>query len=142
VQAAVVWYGIFDFMSFTATETRVSPAVTSNYLGCMPRDCPEVAALASPVTHLDRSDPPMLLVHGTVDKEVPMNQSEQMAARMKQLGVPVQTAYVPDVDHGFIGATPQLTRSGSLLALQKTFDYIEATVRPVGASKAGPAAAR
>jgi acetyl esterase/lipase len=129
VQAAVIWYGIFDFASFAAKPTRVAPAVTTAYLGCWPRDCADVATQASPVSYVDRSDPPMLLIHGTADGEVPSQQSELMAARLREAGVPVQTLFIPGADHGFMAGTPEATRAAHLQALQRTFDFIDETFR-------------
>jgi dienelactone hydrolase len=49
-----------------------------------------------------------------------------MAARLQKAGVPVETLFIPDVDHGFIGKTPDATRDANLKALQRSFDYIDA----------------
>ncbi|MGA2000669.1 MAG: alpha/beta hydrolase [Terriglobales bacterium] len=124
VQGAVIWYGVFDFA--TISSSRISHV--ADFLGCHPRDCLEAAALASPVSHITPSGPPMLLIHGTADKTAPLKQSEEMAERLRKAGVPVETLFIPDVGHGWIGANPAATRKASLLALQRTFDYIDAIV--------------
>jgi hypothetical protein len=36
---------------------------------------------------------------------------------------------IPSVDHSFIGATPEATRNASLLALRRTFEFIDATFK-------------
>jgi hypothetical protein len=36
---------------------------------------------------------------------------------------------LPDVDHSFVGNTPQLTRDASLRALHATIDFFDATLR-------------
>jgi len=36
---------------------------------------------------------------------------------------------LPDVDHSFVGSTPQLTRDASLRALRATIDFFDATLR-------------
>jgi dipeptidyl aminopeptidase/acylaminoacyl peptidase len=82
-------------------------------------------AMASPVNRVTSKAPPMLLIHGTADTEVPVAQSHALQARLKANGVPVQALYIPDVDHGFIGKTPQATHDATLLALQTTFDFID-----------------
>lgn len=43
--------------------------------------------LASPVLHVDGSDPPMFLIHGTDDCNVPFFQSEEMADALDDAGV-------------------------------------------------------
>lgn len=132
VQGAVIWYGIFDFSSFVSSQTRISPTVVPTYLGCTPKDCPEVLNAASPATYVARSSPPMLLIHGTADNEVPVSQTEAMAARLQTAGAPVKVLLIPGVDHGFISREPQVTRTASLQALQATFDFIDATLGAPG----------
>jgi acetyl esterase/lipase len=55
---------------------------------------------ASPVTHVSRDDPPMLLMHGDADTIVPIKQSEIMEAALKQAGVAVRLIRVPGGAHG------------------------------------------
>lgn len=128
-QAAVIWYGIFDPASMTIPSL-------STFLGCKPTECPDALTQASPIAHASASSPPMLLIHGTADTTVPADQSAEMAARLRQLGVPVQTLFIPDVDHGWLNADPAKLRDASLLALQRSFDFIDA----VSASRPGAAA--
>ncbi|MFB3813833.1 MAG: alpha/beta fold hydrolase [Terriglobales bacterium] len=126
VQGVVAWYGLFDLAVLTSpTDSHVS-----DFLGCQPRDCPKLAALASPVIHITCSSPPMLLIHGTADKTVPLQQSEEMAERLLKAGVPVETLFIPNVGHGWIGANAADTRNASLLALRRTFEFIDAVAAP------------
>jgi acetyl esterase/lipase len=55
---------------------------------------------ASPVTHVDAADAPMLLFHGDRDDIVPIQQSELMEATLKQAGVAVRFVRVPEGRHG------------------------------------------
>lgn len=58
----------------------------------------DAAALASPVTHVDASDAPLLLLHGTTDCVVAYAQSDEMHAKLEAAGVP--TALISrDVGH-------------------------------------------
>jgi dipeptidyl aminopeptidase/acylaminoacyl peptidase len=95
------------------------------YLGCAPGKCTDVAALASPVTHVDSKDPPALLIHGEVDRVVPVSQSRAFDQALKAKGVAAELIVIPAVDHSFIGASPEATRKASLLALTKTFEFID-----------------
>jgi len=119
VQAAVIWYGIFDV-------ARLPSPNVGSMMACDIKACEAEMAKASPITHVTAATPPMLLVHGLADTEVPVTQSQQMAARMKQAGAPVETLFIPDADHGLIGKTPQASRAATLQALHRTFDYIDA----------------
>src|SRR5690606_12762467 len=80
------------------------------FLGTRYVSDPDLYALASPITHATADDPPTLLVHGTVDDVVPVDQSDILAAKLKELGVPVwydrmegwhhaMDLYVPAHDH-------------------------------------------
>ena len=129
VQAAVIWYGVFDF---AALPQRPAPAgqpdAPNAYLGCRIADCPAVVKAASPIDHVDAKTPPTLLIYGSEDKTVPPAQSRAMAAKLKAAGVRSESIEIPGVDHSFIGHTPEATREASLRALQATFDWFDATV--------------
>lgn len=120
VQGLVAWYGIFNF-----GEGQENASAVARYLGCKPSECPETAALASPVTHLDAKDPPALLIHGELDKVVPVSQSRAFDQALKSKGIAAQLVVIPAVDHSFIGASAEATRKASLLALTKTFEFID-----------------
>jgi acetyl esterase/lipase len=145
VQAAITWYGIFDFKQLVAQASAGATnfpgrpdSADSRYLGCPATTCTNGAAeAASAVTYIDAKDPPMLLMHGSVDKTVPVKQSQEMYEKLKAAGVPAELVIVPDVDHSFIGATPEKTRAASREALAKVFAFIDATVGP-GAAHASP----
>ncbi|MEO8115566.1 MAG: alpha/beta hydrolase [Phenylobacterium sp.] len=129
VQAAAIWYGVFDFAALPQRPARGGgPDAPNAYLGCRIAQCPEVVAAASPIAHVDASDPPMLLIWGSADRTVPPDQSRAMAARLKAAGVRTQVLEIADVDHSFIGRTPAATTAASLKALQATFDFIDSTV--------------
>jgi dipeptidyl aminopeptidase/acylaminoacyl peptidase len=87
-----------------------------------------VIALASPISHIDRKDPPVLLIHGERDATVPVEQSRRFHAALQTQGVPSQLKLIPGVDHSFVGATLEATRAASLTALDETFAFIDATI--------------
>ena len=127
VQAVVSWYGVFDFSPLVQTTTA-TPA--TRYLGCEPGRCSdEAVALASAIRHIDRSDPPFLLIHGALDKTVSASQSEKFHAALAAHGVKSQLLVLPDVDHSFVGGSAEVTRAASLRALRATTDFFDATLR-------------
>lgn len=86
VQAVVDIYGAADLITDFA-KTRRS---VHQFLGGQFDEIPEKYRLASPSTYLSADGPPTLIFHGTIDRTVPVAQSDTLAARLKQLGVPVE----------------------------------------------------
>jgi dipeptidyl aminopeptidase/acylaminoacyl peptidase len=82
------------------------------------------------VSYVDRTDPPFLLIHGALDKTVAASQSEKFHAALQASAVKSQLLILPDVDHSFVGSTPELTRDASLRALRATIEFFDATLRP------------
>ncbi len=68
----------------------------------------------------------MLVIHGTADTGVPVTQSGAMAKKLADQKVPVETLFIPDVGHGFIGKTPDITRAANDQALVRTLKFIDA----------------
>ena len=69
-------------------------------LGGQPADRPELATLASPVAHLDAHDPPLLLIHGDADPQMPPEQSHELAAAYRAAGLSVRLEIIPGAVHG------------------------------------------
>jgi acetyl esterase len=88
VRAVVSWSGPMDLTLFDAELGCPSrhPFVES-YIGCTPSDCPGRYRAASPVTQVDRTDPPILLADST-SEIVPLAQAREMAARLTAAAVP------------------------------------------------------
>jgi acetyl esterase/lipase len=69
----------------------------------LPTGSPETVkayAAASPITHVSRSSPPVLLLHGDADETVPYQQSVAMEAALRAANVPVKLVAVPGGAHG------------------------------------------
>jgi acetyl esterase/lipase len=134
VQGLVAWYGVFDLARIPQlsaargdrNDTEAPPA--ERFLGCLPSSCAATSALASPVTYVDARDPPALLVHGDRDRVVPVEQSRAFSDALQSKNVSARLLIIPDVDHSFIGLTPEKTREASLAALSATFAFIDATI--------------
>lgn len=153
VQGGVSWYGVFNMATITA-QSRQDKAMTRDVpdapewrlLGCYGSACGEqTIAAASPVTYVDRTDPPMLLIVGSEDTAVPYSQTLEMADKLKAAGVKHELIILPGVNHGFIGNTPDQTREANLKALEATFRFIDktagksiATQPPLESTQTGP----
>jgi acetyl esterase/lipase len=76
-------------------------ATILGYLGCttvQAGSC-EVAAEASPITHVDATDPPMILLNSD-DEIVPVGQANAMQAALTAAGVVNQLIVEPGTKHG------------------------------------------
>ena len=69
-------------------------------LGGQPEVVPELARLASPVFHVDRSDPPLLLLHGDQDPQMPINQAHELMGAYRKLDLPAHLEVVHGAAHG------------------------------------------
>ncbi|MEQ1748194.1 MAG: alpha/beta hydrolase [Prosthecobacter sp.] len=69
-------------------------------LGGQPTEKPDLAKLASPVAHLDKNDPPLLLIHGDADQQMPPAQSQEFAKAFESLKLPLEFIMLPGSKHG------------------------------------------
>src|SRR5271165_4779215 len=100
VQAVVSMYGPADLADLV-TGRHLSNDPARQLLG---QDLPDWwarARAASPLEHVSRDYSPTLLIHGTDDRWVPLEQSQQMAESLSQAGVPNRLIVVPGARHGF-----------------------------------------
>ena len=61
----------------------------------------EAFIAASPVTYVDRTSPPVLILQGTLDSEVDPGQPKTLAAVLTQYSVPHEMMFVEGAGHGF-----------------------------------------
>ncbi|MFC3988939.1 alpha/beta hydrolase [Actinoplanes siamensis] len=71
----------------------------SALLGCPILICPERVASANPLNRLTPAAPPVLIIHGTQDGLVPLQQSRQLFDGLAAAGVPTTFYTVPGVGH-------------------------------------------
>jgi acetyl esterase/lipase len=104
VQAIVDYYGASDFLTILKQSTPhgigVRVPALQLLLGAQPEDTPELAKLASPVFHVDGSDPPLLVLHGDQDPQMPINQSHELEGAYQAQGLPVRFEVLHGVGHG------------------------------------------
>jgi acetyl esterase/lipase len=104
VQAILAYYGASNLSSILAQSTPfgldVRVPALELWLGATPDEVPAVAALASPVTHVDPTDPPLLMFHGDQDPQMPINQSHELEGAYEQLGLDGTLEVVHGAAHG------------------------------------------
>ena len=104
VQAILDYYGASNLMTILAQSTPYGLSVREpglqRLLGTLPANARALAELASPVFHVDRNDPPLLLFHGDEDPQMPIEQSRELESVYKKMGLDVYLDVVPGAAHG------------------------------------------
>jgi acetyl esterase len=98
IAAAVSWSGPMDFVSLVPAATAAPDGSIPTFLGCAPDACPDTYAEASPITHVDKTDAPTLLVNSTMEL-VPQSQADAMKAALDDAGVANQAIILPGRAH-------------------------------------------
>lgn len=101
VQAVCDYYGPSDFTEMPARQAAKADGPVALLLGGPISEKRDLARAASPVTHVDRDDPPFLIVHGTADPVVPIRQSEKLHAALRAAGAASTLIKVERAGHGF-----------------------------------------
>jgi acetyl esterase/lipase len=117
VQAVVSLYGPTDLTTdFARTKGEVI-----RFLGDKTFDqAPEVYRLASPITHVSKDDPPTLILHGTIDSTVKIDQSELLVDALKKSGVEYEFDRVEGWPHA-MDLEPDVNRH----CLMKMFEFLD-----------------
>ncbi|MCP2040241.1 acetyl esterase/lipase [Neisseria sp. HSC-16F19] len=102
IRAFVGFFGPYDLNTLRTDKGQSADAQSaeSAMLGATPAAQPQLATRASPVHYVSADTPPVLLLHGTNDRQVPHAQSEQLKKRLDAAGVPNELHITPDARHG------------------------------------------
>jgi len=95
--AVVDFYGPVDLVLLPGNEDEKSPE--SILIGAAPLVRPDLAKLASPITYIDKNDPPFLIYHGEKDDMVSNKQSKLFSAWLTHYGVQNELTIVKDAPH-------------------------------------------
>jgi acetyl esterase/lipase len=94
VQAAVDLYGPADLMTWPERGgVSMLPATRA--------EKPELYRVASPITYAGRGNAPLLILHGTADKTVPLEQSKVLDEALQRAGGVCQLIVVDGAPHTF-----------------------------------------
>jgi acetyl esterase/lipase len=113
--------GCYDFMPI--------PAYEKDMLGMFGRT-PEEQARAQPVRFVDGDEPPMLLLHGTADKEVDPANSKSLAAAMQRVHGDVTLKLYPGVGHSELSFAFARPFRHSADTLKDVLTFIRSHMRP------------
>ena len=128
VGPVVAWYPPTDLVNFASdagTDPMAADTREAQLLGAPVAAVPELAAQASPVSHVRPGAPAFLLLHGRADRMIPCTQSERLRDRLREAGNPVEFEAYDDADHMWHGA-PQVAAR----ALDRTIDFLQRHLRP------------
>jgi acetyl esterase/lipase len=104
VQALVSYFGASNLTSILAQSTPFGLGVRVPSLellfGGPVEEHADLARLASPVFFIDESDPPMYLLHGDQDPQMPINQTHELDGAARALGIDTQFDVVHGSGHG------------------------------------------
>lgn len=99
VQCAVAFNPACNFTDHIGSYVKA-------FLGGTYNEVPEQYRRATPATWLDKSDPPMLLLHGTEDKTIPYQRSVDFVAKLKELGIPAELYCEQGAGHSWFSFPP------------------------------------
>jgi len=112
VQVVVNLFGPTDMRTWRLLPEAEAPfAVTlgkswaqmiTEFLGTSDRNAP-VMVQASPITYVNRGDPPILTFHGTKDPIVPIKQAKQLHEALQKAGVQQKLVVMEGAGHGWEG---------------------------------------
>ncbi|MCB1120164.1 MAG: alpha/beta hydrolase [Verrucomicrobiae bacterium] len=104
IGAIVDFYGASNLTSILSQSTphglSVREPALNLLLGNSPDKVPDLAWLASPVFHVDSGDPPLLLIHGDQDPQMPINQAHELHGKYQEFDLPVVFEVVHGSGHG------------------------------------------
>ncbi|APA75519.1 alpha/beta hydrolase [Mycobacterium avium subsp. hominissuis] len=103
VQAAVPFYGIYDFTRFDDSLHPMMPGLLiKSIIKQRPATHLETFAAASPITHVNPDAPPFFVLHGRNDSLAYVEQARAFVERLRQVSTqPVVYAELPFTQHAF-----------------------------------------
>jgi len=96
-KGVVDFYGPAELLLFPGNDDVKSPEAI--LIGAAPLERPDLSRVASPVSYVDKNDPPFLIIHGEKDELVSTKQSKLLSAWLGLAGVPNELIIVKDAPH-------------------------------------------
>jgi acetyl esterase/lipase len=78
-----------------------------------------------PIRNVTAQFPPVMLIHGTVDTDVPYEESKNMAARLAAASVLVEFLTLDGIGHGFAGAAPEVAAACEMRAAEFLLAHVQ-----------------
>ncbi|EMD1211004.1 alpha/beta hydrolase [Vibrio alginolyticus] len=101
VSAVVSFFGPTDLLELSNKDGKRTSkkSSVSRFLGDIPNNIPKLAKKASTTSYVNENTPPYIQLHGTLDKRVPLSQSEILKAKLDEHGVTNQLFIEEGVGH-------------------------------------------
>jgi dipeptidyl aminopeptidase/acylaminoacyl peptidase len=113
--AGISLYGIGDLEALATDTHKFESGYTDSLIAPWPEGR-ETYRERSPINHLDQLSCPMLILQGRLDRVVPPNQAEAMAAAVRAKGLPVELVWFDAEGHGFRRAESIIATARAALA--------------------------
>ena len=104
VQAAVPFYGVFDFLDRFNIRAKMSmeQMMADKVLQCSRQENPQLWSSVSPLDHISADAPPMFVVQGTHDSLVWVEEARAFVSALQAVASqPVAYAELPGAQHAF-----------------------------------------
>ena len=127
VAAIIDKYGITDVWDWAYTD--FGPAIKKSssprdWLGNKKND-EAFAKSVSPVSYLNKNNPPVLIIHGNADSTVPYKQSQDLYGKLTALGVKTELITVEGGGHGKFDKEKNTELNKSIIAFIKSIDVFK-----------------
>lgn len=99
VSLVIDFYGPCDLLTLNGHDNTDPKNPINLLLGGTVADKPKLAKEASPITWLDRKDPPFLIIQGEKDESVSPGQAKELDDWMTRAGIPHELIIVPGAPH-------------------------------------------
>ncbi|MET0807242.1 MAG: prolyl oligopeptidase family serine peptidase, partial [Pseudoxanthomonas sp.] len=99
--------GVFGAGGFELATMRVS---AEPYMGCASDKCTDAYAAGSNLALIGRLQAPLLILHGTADDDVPIEESRQLMRALDDAGKPYEFVALEGVTH-LVGDHPEVVRA-------------------------------
>ncbi|MFP1150872.1 alpha/beta hydrolase fold domain-containing protein [Mycobacterium sherrisii] len=121
VQAAVPYYGVYDFTNADTMHELMMPFLEQFVMRARYTETPERFRAASPISYVHDQAPPFFVLHGQKDELVPCTQARDFCAAMRAAGAPaVAHAELANAHHAF----DILSTARSRLAANAVGDFL------------------
>ena len=129
--AGVDIHGVHNRPYTPSEEVQTAAAVNDGVTRAQLDEAARVAWMASPVSSVSTWKSPVLLIHGDDDRNVRVEQTVDLARRLKAAGVTYEEMIIPDEIHDFL-----LYRNW-LRINRATADFFERKLKPAAAAGTG-----